>query len=73
MATPAGAAAADYQEKYQELLKSQGPGGVVQPILAAFRGPTAAEEIEQLGNVLAASSGTAAATCSTPWPREKSA
>ena len=59
LAAPGGAAAADQQGKYQDLLKSQGPGGVVQPILAAFGSQSAEAEIEQLGNALAASSGDA--------------
>ena len=61
MAAPRAAPAADYRGKYQNLLKSQGAGGVVRPLLAAFAGPTAAEEIEQLGSILAGSSGSAGA------------
>ena len=55
------AAAADDRGKYQDLLQSQGAGGVVQPILAAFGRQTAEAEIEQLGNTLAASPGDAVA------------
>jgi hypothetical protein len=57
----AGKAAADAPEKYQELLKNRGAGSVVQPILAAYGTPIAAQEIEQLGSALAASSGNTAA------------
>lgn len=60
MAAPTRAIAAD-QGKYQQVLSSRGPGGVVEPILAAFRGPNAAVEIEQLGRLLAASSKDAGA------------
>ncbi|MGA2618669.1 MAG: hypothetical protein ABSF26_13730 [Thermoguttaceae bacterium] len=59
-AAPPKAASADYRAMYQDLLKSRGAGGVVQPILAAFGGPAAADEIEQLGSVLAASPANAA-------------
>ena len=61
MMAPPRASAVDYRAKYQDLLKSRGAGGVVQPMLAAFAGPTAASEIEQLGSVLAASPANAAA------------
>ncbi len=61
MAATPTAIAADYRGKYQALLKSQGARGVVQPVLATFGSPTAAEEIEQLGSILTASSGSAGA------------
>ena len=61
MAMPPRAAAADHRAKYEDLLKNRGAGGVVQAILAAFGGPTAADEIEQLASVLAASPANAAA------------
>jgi hypothetical protein len=57
----AGTSAADYRAKYEDLLKSRGPGSVVPPMLAAFGGPTAADETEQLAGVLAASPASAAA------------
>ena len=55
------AAAADGQGKYEDLLKSQGPGGVVEPILAAYENQTAAAQIEQLANALVASPQNAVA------------
>ena len=70
-ATPR-AAAADYRAKYQDLLKSRGAVGVVLPILAAFGGPAAADEIEQLGSVLAALPADASAVVVGPLPAEKS-
>ena len=57
MAAPVGAAVPNYQD----LLKSLGPSGVVKPILAASGSPTAAQEIDQLGKILAASSSNAEA------------
>jgi hypothetical protein len=60
-AGPPNTLAADQRANYQDLLKSGGPGGVVRPILAAYGGPAAAEEIEQLGGVLASSPADAAA------------
>ena len=61
LVAPKGAAGADAQGKYRDLLKSQGADGVVRPILAAFGAQTAATEIEQLGNTLVASSKNAVA------------
>ena len=61
MAAPRAAAAADDGGKYRDLLDRQGAGGVVQSILSAFGNETAAAEIEQLGNTLAASSASAIA------------
>ncbi len=55
MAGPSGAIAADRGGKYRDLLKSQGARGVVPPILAAFARPTAAQDIQQLGGILAES------------------
>jgi hypothetical protein len=46
---------------YQDVLKGRGAEGVVQPILAAYGGPAAADEIHRLGSVLAASPAEAAA------------
>ena len=61
LAAPIGAAAADSQGKYRDLLKSQGASGVVKPILAAFGDRTAADAIEQLAKTLVASSQNAVA------------
>jgi hypothetical protein len=55
-AAPRGAVAANSLGKYDDLLNRQGAGGVVQSILAAFGNESAAAEIDQLGNALAASS-----------------
>jgi len=58
---PAAAAEAIHQAKYQDVLNRRGPGGVVQPILAAFGSPTAAAEIGELASILVGSSERAAA------------
>ena len=61
LAAPRSATAAGDTGKYRELLDREGAGSVVRAILVAYGSETAATELEQLGNTLAASSAHAIA------------
>lgn len=61
LAVAGKATTADVKKKYQELLKDQGAAPVASLILAAYGTQLAEMELEQLGQVLAASAGNAVA------------
>jgi hypothetical protein len=46
VASTGAAAAADYQGKYQDLLKSRGAGGAVQPLIAGQLGPGHVQDMD---------------------------
>lgn len=61
LTAPRNVTAAGDAEKYRELLDREGAASVVQAILVAYGSETAAAELEQLSNSLAASSANAKA------------